>query len=480
MKMDKQTRTKNSIILLCSLAYIMKSVLRGSTFRMCALTVTAVVCCLSTGHAAEAEQVTITSIEELVEYAQRSDINVRMEPGVYRMTDYFTPEKISDMNRRIKEGDNQDEKMEAAEFVSFTGNDNVFNLQGVTLEFDTEKLRAPLDQVIHTPEFVVRGNNNVLKGLNIINTGEGTSNHGNVLTVSGDNNSLQDCTLVVRGSHPYGYGTFFGTSGNKHSGLRITGDDNRFIECRVLMRSFGHAFYLQEDPQNTYFEDCHAEGSMRPTTEILEEPPSSAGKRDLTTEQREKIQEQMKPEHITSLAEDGFRFYSAGKTTFINCTAKNMRRGFFLSRGGPAHLENCVSVGNSNSFTVGPDDVLTNCRGDAKYGSLLVSEGGGQRSIDLQLLPDESELKGRWHGWGVAVIGGKKSGGEISITPWQGKERDSHKPITLGWRDVRNVTLKNKTSMPVEITEKARDCKVYSKGKILRNNGENINIMEQD
>lgn len=54
----------------------------------------------------------------------------------------------------------------------------------------------------------------------------------------------------------------------------------------------------------------------------------------------------IKPGHVKSLSEDAFRIYSAGKVKLINCTATNMRKGFAVSRGGPAYLKNCVSIGN--------------------------------------------------------------------------------------------------------------------------------------
>lgn len=117
------------------------------------------------------EQVTITSLEELAEYAGQSGNRVRMEPGVYRMTDYIPLEEISEIRQEIEQLETISEKREAAQFITFTGNDNVFDLGGVTIEFDTE-LRSKLDPPIHTPEFVLSGNDNVLKGLTIINTGE--------------------------------------------------------------------------------------------------------------------------------------------------------------------------------------------------------------------------------------------------------------------------------------------------------------------
>lgn len=62
------------------------------------------------------------------------------------------------------------------------------------------------------------------------------------------------------------------------------------------------------------------------------------------------------------------------------------------------------------------------------------------------------------------------------ITPWKGKERQRRKTITLGHRKARDQTLINKTEIPVKITEKAENCKVRTKGEVLKNEGESIEV----
>ncbi len=459
------------------------SLMNSKKLLLSGLTVFAAI--LAIAPAMAVEEVTIDSIEELAEYAGKSGNHVRMERGLYHMSDYFTPEKISQMNQRINKAEGRTDKREAAEFISFNGDDNVFDLRGVTLEFETEKLREPLEQIQHTPEFVMRGNNNVLKGVSIINTGNGTSNHGNVFTMSGNSNTLRDCKLAVRGS-PYGFGLLLRGHSDKHSGLRITGDGNRFIGVEVHTRSLGHGYFLQqgsdnETPKNNYFENCLVQGEVRAHSEMLadlDDPDSGYEKEyglDITKEERENLKEKLTPGRVTPLCEDGFRFYDAGETTFINCRAENMRRGFMVEFGGPVYMEGCVGVGNaSTNFTLGQSDgdVMKNCAGDAKYTALLWSPHGGRRNLDVQLMPDASELRGSRTWWRIDGTGGK-----VSISPWKGKEGDSKGPIKLRGQ---NVTLRNKTSVPVAITGSARDCKVYSKGEIIQNDGENIEILGKD
>ena len=133
-------------------------------------------------------------------------------------------------------------------------------------------LRSELRPPVHTSEFVVTGNDNVIEGLTITNVGDGLSRGGSVVSVNGDGNTLRDVTLHVRGSSPYGYGDLFGKSGgHKHSGLLVVGNDARVVGCKLYMRSFGHGYYIQKEAENARFEDCYVEGVMRSTDEMLAE-----------------------------------------------------------------------------------------------------------------------------------------------------------------------------------------------------------------
>lgn len=90
-------------------------------------------------------------------------------------------------------------------------------------------------------------------------------------------------------------------------------------------------------------------------------------------------------------------------------------------------------------------------------------------------MPNESELKGWRHDEGIARISGE-TGSKVSISPWEGKERDSAKAIYIGWRR----EAKDHTTMPVQITERSSDCTVETKGEILQNNGVNIENIRID
>lgn len=422
----------------------------------------------SAGESSGPTPIRITSLEQLAEYGGQSGNHIEMDPGLYRLIDYIPLEKIP--GRRDK-GE--------WHFLHLTGHDNVFDLTGVTIELDTQ-LRAALRAPIHNPEFVISGDNNVLNGLTITSVGDGTSNAGNLLSIWGHGNTLSNGTFHVQGSTPYGYGDLFGKGGpgvlphRKHSGVQITGDNNRIIGCRLYLRSFGHGFFVQGG-SDTYFEDCYVEGEVRSTDEMLAETSGRAFEVGFRSVYRNRQGENVvTPGYMKSLAEDAFRTYgNTHGVTFINCTAKNMRAGWELRSSGPIRIENCTSIANERGFWVGSDAIVRNSRGDAKYGPLLFLEGDGSL-VELELMADESEMNVH----SIATIHG--SGHTVSILPWQGRNRSREAPILLaysqpgggegmspyGQRPARRVSLTNGTAMPVAIGRQAGDCQIESVGAV--------------
>jgi hypothetical protein len=431
-------------------------------------------------HSASTKTITISSLAELDRYAGQSGNHIRMAPGLYRMTDYIPLDRVAEV-------------LPAREFhyLHFSGSDNSFDLRGVTIEFDTE-LRTKVQDPRAGAEFRVSGNNNTLAGLSIINLGDGFPRRGGgqVLHVDGDGNTLRDCTLVVRGSAPYGYGDLLGKGDSnlanlrKRSGLRITGSHNRFIGCKIFMQAFGHAFFIQEGADNTYFEDCYAEGELRSTDEMLAETSGPAYEINFASVYRNREGEKkIPPGYMQSLAETGFRVYTGTGISLVNCTAKNMRAGFAFSEGAEK-MVNCTAIGNEVGFRVGGNVVISNSSGDAKYGPLIYLADGNNSSVELELLPDESDM----HVHALATING--SGHNVSISAAKGKERTKPLPIMLGFARpsgakgtapfgearASGVTLRNTTSMPVIISEKAVDSAIFSTGDVIRNDGKNISV----
>jgi len=414
----------------------------------------------------------ISSLAELAQMAALSGQNVKLKPGMYRMIDFIPLSSIKERQKR-----------QEWQFLSFSGSDNIFDLSGVMIEFDTA-LRSALHAPIHTDEFLIKGSNNTLKGLTITNIGNGIVMGGAVIGVTGSKNTLRDCTIRVQGSAPYGYGDLFGKGGHKHSGMHITGNGTHLVGCKVFTRAFGHAFYLQEDCADCSFEDCYAEGVMRRTDEILTETSGMAFDRKFRTEMKNRSGEALiLPGYMKALSEDGFRTYGTHKNlSFKNCTAKNMRGGFELRTKAAPRMENCTAIGCERAFWVSTGAVVTKCQGDAQFGPLLYVEGDNA-TVEVKLLPTEAD-KVTVHG--IAAIYG--TGNKVTLTA-KGK-RVHALPILVGYgppgmgenmaphsvKDTRRLTLRNETTMPLVIGTKAGQCEISTNGPVQENQGKEIVI----
>lgn len=392
----------------------------------------------------------LSSLAELEHHAALDDQILRLRPGTYDITDLLTPEAIA-------------ARRERSDFavLAFSGHRNTYLLDGVTFRYDT-LLRHALRPPIHSSEFIVRGNDNTLRGLAIECIGDGTSPGGALFQVSGERNTVQSCRFTVRGSFPYGYGDLFGKGPSpvighrKHSGFLVTGNATRVIDCHLVMRSFGHGFYIQGGDDH-HFENCTVEGEMRSTTAMLAETSGPAFEKNFAMEIRNRDGEhRVLPGYMKSLSEDGFRTYGQNKNlTFINCTARNMRGGFELRTQGPVRVVNCAAYGNERGFWAN-GAVLEKCRGDAQFGPLLFVEGSGAR-IDLSVLPASSDTVIH----ALALIYGENH--QIRLTAPDGR-RAKPLPIRIGYgppaagegmaaipeRAFKNIRLENQTGMPVE------------------------------
>ncbi len=440
-----------------------------------------VVICAACLTAAPNNAVTVSSLAELARAAARNDQNITMKPGLYRLLDYIPLSSIAE--RR---------KQKQWPLLNFSGSNNVFNLEGVTIEVDTA-LRSALRPPVHTDDFVVTGSSNTFKGLAITNIGNGTSPGGAALSIRGSGNTLRDCTILVRGSFPYGYGDLFGKGGpdiiahQKKSGVHITGDGTTVVGCKLYMRSFGHGYFVQRDAGNVRFEDCHVEGVMRSTDEMLAETNGPAFKVGFRTVAKNRRGEnKVTPGYMKSLSEDGFRTYGQHKNlSFKNCTAKNMRGGFELRTKTAVRLENCTAIGCERAFWVSSSASVTNCEGDAQFGPLLFVEGDNA-SVDLVLRPTESQMNIH------ALASVQGSGHKITIKSSPDSQRTRPVPIMIGYgtpmmgegmasipeQNARNISLRNETRMPVVIGRKASGGEIITRGPVQENAGQNVSVKQ--
>ncbi|WP_282123100.1 hypothetical protein [Algibacter mikhailovii] len=424
-----------------------------------------------------AKEIKVHSLRELAAYTSQSNNVIILAPGVYQMQEYLTDEVIKSV---------VPDEVGRYAMINFSGNNNVFDFSGVTIEVDTKLLSVFKARV---SEFYVSGNNVHIKGLTVIDLGNHpTYKGGHSFTVAGDDAKIEKVTLNMNGSFPYGYGDLLGkgkgalVSLKKHSGMCVEGLNDTIIDCSIYSKAYGHCFFVQGG-RNVLFENCYAEGVTRTTNEMLSEVSGPAFDVNFKSVYKDYDGENKIPSGYTkSLNECGFRMYGkggvkglrTGAVTAINCVAKNTRIGFaFADVNGEVLIKNCKTEGCEAGYNVTGVKV-ENSRGDVVNGPLLYVNKGKVSDIELELLPTESRSKVH----ALACIAGDNH--KITLRSWRNMARGQLLPIKIGATrppatngfspfgeaNTSNIILTNLTRMPVELNSKSRFCKLMSNGKV--------------
>lgn len=412
--------------------------------------------------------------------ADRDGQEITMAPGTYRIKDYLTPARIAAVHKHAKDFEGRRPPMPV---LDFSGSDNTFNMEGVVLEVDTG-LYPELPQSGYHRFFFISGSSNIFKGLTIRYVGPNRGTNGNCLTLWGDGNTLEDVTLYVHGSSPYGYGDLLGKGGPnlvhlyKQSGIMVGGDNCRLKRCKVITRAFGHCFYIQ-GARNTVLEDCYAEGIHRTTNEMLAEKGGLAEEKEYKSVYENRDGRYLiTPGYSKALCEDGFRTYGGGgpknqdtgKTTLINCVAINTRAGFEIcgpKSGEATELIGCTALGAERSFLLINGNIKTRkCRGDIVHGPLLYLWRGSNADVEIELVGGMPETTVH----ALATVSG--SGHRVKLIRWSAAEDVPYLPIMLGYgmpahaemstpilaEEAKDISLVNETGMPVISSEMVSDC----------------------
>lgn len=382
---------------------------------------------------AGAAVIEVDSLAALADATRGNGAEVRLKPGVYQMADYLT----DDVLKTIREGIDRSQKRPPVPMFVLRGNDNRVDCSGATLEIDTS-LYQKVPRGGYTRCLIITGKGNTLGGLSIRNTGPEQGSNGNILSVEGPDNTLENITLNVRGSFPYGYGDLLGKGGpnlvslQKQSGIQVLGSRTVLKRCKVFSRAFGHCFYIQGG-EGSRIEDCYAEGSTRTTAEMLADrsgPAFDLGFRSVYQNRDGRFT--IAPGYTKSLSEDGFRTYGgAGSVTITNCTAVNTRAGFEIGAkdDSPTRtlVENCVARGCERGFLIGSQTIVRGCRGDITHGPLLYLRGGLESDVEIELIGDPPQSLVHT----IATIAGEKH--RVRLGAQEGFERMPALPILVGF-----------------------------------------------
>ena len=351
--------------------------------------------------------VVIDSLDALRRYAAKDNVSVRLKPGTYRL-----------------------DAATAQRFLRFTGHDSHYDLHGVKLLIDTKlfQQRYPRDGAENFYCAIdLVGDRIIFEGLTTENYGElpGIQSRNKIINIGGSGVVLRDIELTTSGSSPWGYGSLYGIAGGdvrKMNGIRIgwPAVGTKLINCRVHMRAMGHGIFVQ-GAVDTVIADCHVDGRLRPTNEILAEKSGYAFARGFKAKDRGYSEGvalgadgEILPDEMLALSEDGIRLYPSGSgshptgaTTIRDCTVRQMRRGICTGLGSAAdrvincEVRDCVAA----AFNIGGGDVLERCRADAKYAEALSCPypKSHDAKVDLELLDSRGGLANNL----VATINGQ-------------------------------------------------------------------------
>ncbi len=427
-----------------------------------------------------AAEIEVASLAELARVSAQDGQQIRLKPGVYRMADYLTEPVLAEIHAGF---DKKQGRPPVPMFV-FRGSDNRIECAGAIIEIDTSLYKL-LPQGGYTRCLIVSGSGNTITGLSIRNTGPNQGSGGNILSLAGERTTLEDVTLHVAGSFPYGYGDLLGKGGpnlvslQKQSGIQVLGSGSVLRRCRVYSRAFGHCFYIQQG-SNIRLEDCYAEGVMRATSDMLRDtsgPAFDLGFKSVYENRDGRYA--IAPGYMKSLVEDGFRTYGGNAgIALVNCTAINTRAGFEI--GAPDNapektvLENCVARGCERAFLIGSQTVIRRSRGDMAHGPLLYLRGGRDSDVELELVGDGPQSLVHV----VATIAGEAH--RVRLTKQPGERAAPALPILLGFgmpdhaemsspirpAAARGITLVNEIAEASVISSTAvADCQVSTNGR---------------
>lgn len=418
----------------------------------------------------------VESLDELRGYANQDGAKVRLKPGVYQL-----------------------DRAHFRHFIEITGRDSQWDLRGVTLRVDTKLFSqfgsgpspvSPFYTVFSLTAARIR-----FEGLTTENFGDqpGVHSRNKIFNITGTGVVLRNVEITTSGSSPWGYGSLFGIAGpdvRKMNGIRVGAPARDVIiqGCRVHMRAFGHGIFVQ-GAQNTLIQDCHVDGLLKPTREILAQKSGYAFDRKFNARGRNYIEGvtvgangRILADEMVALSEDGIRLYDqagpgrlTGSTKIVGCTVTRMRRGICTGLGPAADMilncevRECVAAG----YNVGTDDVIRSSRADAKYAEAVAVPDVGAKNadVDVEILDTRGGLANAL----LAVVNGE--GHRVAFRTKDGAFVPASFAIELATRNghafyqkseptTTGVTLVNLTPATVVLPRAAAGNDITSQGAI--------------
>jgi len=299
-----------------------------------------------------------------------------------------------------------------------------------------------------------------------------------VMSIYGEDNTLDGIKMTVRGSFPYGYGSLFGINQvnsfglSKRCGIVIKAPNNTITNAEIQMRSFCHGIYMQEDADNTLITNTLVEGRVRETNDMLAEGRGSLPDQN---NYRDVDGNDIPANEVNSLSEDGIRSYTGtGSVRVENSTVKNMRGGFRLYLGGSATVINSIGIDNgTTNYNLPNNATVINSSANFTYAPIndhRLSRSG--QDIEMTILPSPNAIGSH----NIADILGNSH--DIVFHRVSGPEdtREERAIVVSG----NNSTIRNETEYRIILESGTRGNTIISAGDVIDNGSNNVSRISLD
>ncbi len=455
------------------------------------------------GAGTKTKQVKVSSFEELMPYLKKSNVNVVMQPGVYRVTDADVKGGKFPAESEVEEG-----RLKKVLFL-FEGNNSYYDFTDVVVEVEAQvytNLDAKYREFINIQTI---GSNNVVKGMKLVDIAKPTDgpNRGYVnVVLDGGSNCLEEVEVNSVGSYPYGYGELFGKgprnviNHRKHCACLVRGYQNHVLNCKIIHNGYGHCLFMQA-ADKPVIEGCYIQSFMTTTDNVLAEKGTDAERVGFMTYFGYKV-----PAGYTiAVSEEGIRAYNGGDTvvdgvkykrgtsnvTIKNCYVKNARAGVTLTHAtGSKYVENTTVVGCERGFCIGSGQIV-NCKADCQYGPALGVDYANDRGMvaDITILPNADLARsGNGSKHAAIIIGNNhkitlRRGAGLCLEDQELKINVGGDNRTIGMlgKDqnypASNIEIINETGYPIVVDDNASNISGKSVGEVV-DNGKNTTIAE--
>ena len=290
------------------------------------------------------------------------------------------------------------------------------------------------------------------------------------MVLSGNDNTLLNTKMIVRGSFPYGYGSLFGIGSsntfglNKRGGMQVIGQNSIIDGIEIQLEAFGHALFIQSPADNTTIRNSLVEGVVRNTNDMLAEGVGSLPyQADYIMETGDPIPE----DEMESLAEDGFRVYSGGGSVILeDSIVRRMRGGVRLYLASSATVTNTLAVDNGEvNINLPSNSSITNSTANFTNGPMMDFRLSRSRNtVEVTILPSPNAVGAH----NIADILGNDH--DIVFHRADGPEDTQETRVIVV--EGSNSTIRNETEYAIVLVEGTSGNTVISAGNVT-DNGDN-------